>query len=147
MFNHTYSPTNYTRDWCQPANTTSHPYGDPSLEYYKCHGGEQLYVFGNLRLGLPDRDGLDVPFSQLIVDYWSSFAWNRSPNPDKGVLKAKGYWGTLKEVEKVGKWDEVGGKSKWMLLQWDGGMKGFDELDQCGFVGLGLDYMEASRGI
>jgi hypothetical protein len=146
MFNRTYSPTNYTTDWCQPANSTAHPYGDPSLEYFKCHGGKQLYVFGNVRLGLGDRDGLDVPFSQLVVDYWSAFAWNRDPNPVKESLQTRGYWGTLAEVERAGKWEEVQeGKSAWMWLQWGGGMVDkLPELEQCSFVGLPLDYMETS---
>jgi hypothetical protein len=38
--------------------TPSHPHGDPSLEYYKFHAGEQIIVFGTARrAGLPDRDG------------------------------------------------------------------------------------------
>jgi Carboxylesterase family len=146
MFNRTYSSTNYTRDWCQPGNTTSHPYGDPSLEYYKCHGGEKLYVFGNVRLGLPDRDGHDVTFSQLVVDYWAAFAWSGNPNPDKEKLEKMGYWGTLAEVVRMGKWKEVQeGKSAWMWLQVDGGMKErFGDLEQCKFLGLPLEYMESS---
>jgi hypothetical protein len=47
-----------------------------------------------MRLGLPDREGFDVLFSQLIVDYWSSFAWNGNPNPKREVLDARGYWET-----------------------------------------------------
>lgn len=42
-----------TRGWpgtsvCDPPKTASHPNGDPSLPYFKCHSGELYYVFGNL---------------------------------------------------------------------------------------------------
>ncbi len=38
---------------------------------------------------MPDRDGLNIAFSQLVLDYWSSFVRTGSPNPDPGYLRAR----------------------------------------------------------
>jgi len=142
-FNRTYSTTNYTNKWCQAPPTASRPNGDPNLEYFKCYGAEQLIVFGNIKLGLPDRDGLDVPFEQLIVDYWSSFARTRNPNPEKEYLLARGYWETLAQVEAVGEWEQVvASRPQWRQLQWNGFQRDFQEIEQCVELGLPLDYYE-----
>ncbi|KAK4233227.1 hypothetical protein C8A03DRAFT_39081 [Achaetomium macrosporum] len=121
-FNRTYSPRGYTTEWCDPPVTPTHPHGDPDAEYYKCHGGEQLLVFGTeRRAGQPDRDGLDLPFMQLVVDYWAAFARWGDPNPRKEWLKARGYEGTLEEVQRTGNWEEVDWRKPTMrLLQWGG---------------------------
>jgi hypothetical protein len=140
VFNRTYSPANYTAEACKAPPTANHPFGDPSLEYYKCHGGEQLITFGNLlRVGMPDRDGLDVPFMQLVIDYWASFVRTRDPNPDKKYLATRGYHGTLEHVNAVGAWTPVDVNSPEMeLLQWGGGMVPFREVEQCALLGLPL---------
>jgi hypothetical protein len=125
-FNRTYSPRGYTATHCDPPVTPSHPHGDPDGEYMKCHAGEQMSVFGTERRGgLPDRDGLDVPFMQLVVDYWAAFARWGDPNPRSGWLEARGYVGTLEEVGRAGTWDktevEEGGTPPTMrVLQWGG---------------------------
>lgn len=145
LFNRTYSPRGYTRTWCDAPNSTAHPtHGDPAAEYFKCHAGEQLLVFGTaLRAGQPDRDGRDVPFMQLVVDYWASFARNLDPNPDRGYLLARGYTGTLAQVEARGRWEPVDGANPQMrLLQWDGGQIPFFRRDQCTAIGAPLDALE-----
>lgn len=147
QFNRTYGPIGYTNAWCSAPITASRPLGDPEQEYYKCHGAEQWYTFGNLRLRTQDRDGLDVPFSQLIVDYWASFAWSGNPNPQKDYLEARGYWTTLEQTKSAGSWDTVvPGESAWRVLQWDGfTLKDFPEQEQCGFLGLPIDYFETHQ--
>jgi len=148
-FNRTYSPRGYTQPWCDPPATPSHPHGDPSSgEYFKCHAGEQMIVFGTaLRGGLPDRDGLDVPFMQLVVDYWTAFARWGDPNPRPEWLRARGYEGTLREVERVGRWERVDARRPTMrVLQWAGKQvklgEGHDEV--CRGLGVPLDVLERS---
>ncbi|KAK6330470.1 hypothetical protein TWF696_003361 [Orbilia brochopaga] len=145
-FNRTYQPTTYTNPLCLPPVTPDHPYGDPDAEYFKCHSGEVGTVFGELVSGGSMlRDEYDVPFEQLIVDYWSAFIWNADPNPKPGYLKARGYWGTLNQIAAAGKWERVNTRHPSMMgLQWNGGMLGFDEGPQCDALGLPLDYYETA---
>lgn len=146
MFNRTYNPSGYTQPHCDPPATDEFPHGDPSREYLKCHVGEQMIVFGTvLRAGLPDRDGLDVPFMQLVMDYWASFAWTRNPNPDEGYLRARGYHGTLAQVGKVGEWEAAGVEgAKLRLLEWNGGQVEEPEAMQCQALGIPLNFWDAA---
>jgi carboxylesterase type B len=141
-FNRTYNPSGYTKDHCEPPATAARPDGDPDKEYFKCHAGEQLIVFGNIkRDGLPDRDGLDVPFSRLIIDYWTSFARTRDPNPDPAYLLARGYHSTISQTTAVGKWEQAKAVDPTVrLLQWNGRHVPFGERDQCNTLGFPLDY-------
>ena len=142
QFNRTYSPPGYTKPHCDAPKTASRPNGDPDAEYFKCHAGEKMVVFGNaLRAGLPDRDGLDVPFLQLSVDYWSAFARTRDPNPSRAYLEARGYWSTLEQTEKVGPW-VAAKEGGWRLLQWNGRQQGVTEKAQCDALGLPINYFE-----
>ena len=145
-FNRTYSPSGYTKTWCDAPKTADRPRGDPDGEYYKCHAGEQLIVFGNVRrAGQADRDGLDVPFTQLVVDYWGSFARTGDPNPDKAYLEARGYFASLGQVERSGRWEPVDAQKPTMrLLQWNGAQVPFVEQSQCQALGLPLDMLATS---
>ncbi|KAJ9624460.1 hypothetical protein H2203_005195 [Taxawa tesnikishii (nom. ined.)] len=109
QFNRTYQPSTFDAYECHPAATPNRPYGDPELEYFKCHAGEVAYVFGNfVPNGLPDRDGLDISFSQLVIDYWSAFARNSgNPNPESGYLAARGYTNSSRTMSTVGAWRPV----------------------------------------
>ncbi|KAJ4395111.1 hypothetical protein N0V85_006681 [Neurospora sp. IMI 360204] len=79
-------------DVCEPPKTASHPFGDPSKPYLRCHSGELYYVFGNLaRQGLPVRDEKDLPFEQFVLDSFASFIRTGDPNPDEGFLRARGF--------------------------------------------------------
>lgn len=142
-FNRTYSPSGYTRTWCDAPRTEARPHGDPDGEYYKCHAGEQLLVFGNVRrAGQADRDGLDVPFTQLVVDYWSAFARTGDPNPDRAYLRARGHHASLAQVEATGAWKSVDPlRPTIRLLQWNGAQVPFVEQSQCEALGLPLDML------
>ncbi|KAH8880316.1 alpha/beta-hydrolase [Thozetella sp. PMI_491] len=144
MFNRTYSTSGYTKPWCDAPKTAERPNGDPDKEYYKCHAGEQMLVFGTARRsGRPERDGLDVPFMQLIVDYWSAFARNGDPNPDKGYLAARGYSSTLERIEAASKWEPVRADNpRLRLLQWNGAQIPFVDQASCRVLGLGMDSLE-----
>ena len=146
QFNRTYQTAGYTRPWCVPPKTAARPDGDPDAEYYKCHAGEQMIVFGTARrAGRPDRDGLDVPFMQLVVDYWAAFARSGDPNPDRAYLVARGHAHTLAQVEKTGRWAAVDAEKPTMrLLQWNGAQVPFGEAEVCGALGAPLDVFEVA---
>ncbi|KAK4149756.1 hypothetical protein C8A00DRAFT_18603 [Chaetomidium leptoderma] len=145
-FNRTYSPRGYTTSRCDPPATAARPDGDPDAEYYKCHAGEQMVVFGTERRnGLPDRDGLDVGFMQLVVDYWAAFARQGDPNPQRGWLQARGYEGTLRELERVGKWEAVDASKPTMRVLQVGGKQvplGEGHNEVCAGLGAPLDNLE-----
>ncbi|EOD43465.1 putative candidate carboxylesterase from carbohydrate esterase family ce10 protein [Neofusicoccum parvum UCRNP2] len=89
-FARSYQPPGYSPNApvCEAPRTSTHPAGDPTQEYFKCHSGELYYVFGNLvRSGLPLRDEGDVPFAQHVLDAWTAFARTGDPNPDAAWVK------------------------------------------------------------
>ncbi|KAK0662144.1 putative esterase/lipase [Cercophora samala] len=150
VFNRTYQTSGYTRDWCRPPSTNGYPRGILDMEYYKCHAGEQMVVFGTVaRGGLPDRDGNDFAFERLAVDYWGAFARWGKPEFEKGYLEVRGFEGTRREVERLGRWEGVDWKApKARVLQWGGrgGMVGFGEVGQhCDSLGVPLGVLEAVK--
>jgi hypothetical protein len=143
-FNRTYQDPGYNPNGiCAAPITASHPHGDPSLEYFKCHAGDLANTFGNVaRVGFPDRDGLDAKFGQLVTDYWTAFARNQDPNPQMGYLEARGYWNTIAQVTKSGVWEKVKAEEPRMMeLQWNSVMMPFRDVEQCAVLGFPLDYL------
>jgi carboxylesterase type B len=143
-FNRTYQDPGYDINGvCQPPKTKSHPYGDPSLEYYKCHAGDLPVTFGTfIRSGYKPRDENDIPYVQLIVDYWTSFARNHDPNPSPEYLRKRGYWSTLNQISVSGPWKSVdAGKPEMMELQWNSRMLPFPDAKQCAVIGQPLHFL------
>ena len=138
-FNRTYQMQGWTQPWCDaPADV-----GPELGEYHKCHAGEQFLAWGTVaRQEYPDRDGLDLPFARLVVDYFTSYVRTGDPNPDLELLRIKGHWSTLERISKTGRWDKVddGGVR---LLQWEGRQIPVNEVDQdvCEVVGMQLDAL------
>ncbi|KAK6525513.1 hypothetical protein TWF281_010575 [Arthrobotrys megalospora] len=143
-FNRTYQPHWWTEPQCEPPKSPEHPLGDPNQEYYKCHSGEVDFTLGmTVYSGEAPRDNLDIPYQQLIVDYWSSFIKWKNPNPPKAYLKVRNYWSTLNQVEKTGNWDKVNHRNpKKRRLQWNGKQVPLTEGPQCATLDLPLDYYE-----
>ncbi|KAK3379349.1 Alpha/Beta hydrolase protein [Lasiosphaeria ovina] len=143
-FDRTYQTTGWPgTDVCNPPKTASHPNGDPSMPYFRCHSGELYYVFGNLaRQNLPVRDEGDLPFGQLVLDSFASFVRSYDPNPDKALLAARGYTHTLQQLAASGPWvPSTPGAMTLRALDWPRSSQGpFRELSQCSGLGLGLDY-------
>ncbi|KAK6513625.1 hypothetical protein TWF506_008062 [Arthrobotrys conoides] len=143
-FNRTYQPLWWTGSQCEPPKTAEHPLGDPDQEYFKCHSGEVDFVLGmTVYSGELPRNEHDIPFQQLIVDYWSSFIKSQNPNPPKAYLKARNYWGTLNQIEATGQWHKFNPynrKMRW--LQWNGGQVDLDEEEQCEVLDLPLTFYE-----
>jgi len=80
------------------------------------------------------------------VDYWTAFARGRDPNPSEKYLEARGYWGTLGQVRSVGKWKAASARDpNLMLLEWDGGVTGLGEREQCDALGIGLDFWDTAE--
>ncbi|GBE88738.1 hypothetical protein SCP_1401430 [Sparassis crispa] len=59
---------------CDAPPDATHPYGNPSEEYFKCHTGELYFFFGTLPSDRPYRDAEDLPFMQTALDAWTAFA-------------------------------------------------------------------------
>ncbi|KAK3066993.1 hypothetical protein LTR53_016392 [Teratosphaeriaceae sp. CCFEE 6253] len=143
-FNRTYQEPDYNTNGVRQAPVTpSHPFGDPELEYFKCHAGDLPITFGTFTYtDYPDRDAHDIPFSQLIVDYWTSFARTLDPNPDLAYLRARGYWDTINQITGSGPWETVDASQPMMMeLQWNSAMRPFPDALQCGILGQPLDYL------
>lgn len=143
-FNRTYQDPDYNMNGgCEAPVTTTHPFGDPSMEYFKCHAGDLPNTFGNVaRTGFPARDENDMPFAQLVVDYWTAFARNLNPNPSLEYLKVRGYWNTINQIAASGKWASVDSKKPMMMeLQWNGLMVPFRDVQQCAVLGLPLEFL------
>ncbi|KAF2236933.1 carboxylesterase from carbohydrate esterase, partial [Viridothelium virens] len=134
---------------CNPPPSTSHVWGDPSEEYYKCHSGDLFYVFGNIiRSGLPQRDADDIPFSQYILDSWTSFARTHNPNPDIGYLIARGYGNTIHQIQTAGVWEPFNtSQPSYRQLQWPSIQMPLNDGPQCQALGFPLDYYDKPRGL
>jgi carboxylesterase type B len=143
-FHRTYSPPPNDTPFCRAPITPEFPFGDPSGDYFRCHGGSQVTLFGNYeRVGLPDRDGHDQDFARLIVDYFTSFVRTGDPNPEHDFLVACGYESTIAQISKVGEWDQVDPSApEWRILEWDTGMEPFSDGELCTLLGQPLNYWE-----
>ncbi|KAJ7463346.1 cholinesterase [Mycena latifolia] len=128
---------------CDPPVTATHPFGDPSLPYFRCHSGELAYTFGTLGQGnLPFRDGHDLPFEQITVDIWTSFARTHDPNPDPALLAVRGYTATAEALGAWGLWQDVKSREPVRLLSWPSRGSGWLERAQCTLLGFPLDFFE-----
>ncbi|KIM96048.1 hypothetical protein OIDMADRAFT_132746 [Oidiodendron maius Zn] len=129
---------------CQAPTDAGHPYGDTSMPYFRCHAGDVYYTFGNLiRQGQPQRDDIDLPFSQLIVDLYTSFARSYTPNPSLEYLRVRDYDSTLQQIDRPGGcWEPVerGENPTLRRLDWPSSQAVFNEVAQCNALGLPLDY-------
>ncbi|ORY11351.1 Alpha/Beta hydrolase protein [Clohesyomyces aquaticus] len=141
MFNRTYQPTRWmNRDRVICGRDVNTP---DTTEYYKCHGGDVPYTFGNiLYQGFRERDGLDSPFARLIVDYWTGFARTGLMAPDTAFLKARSFFESEKKMKEAGAWPGDG--QSVMRLQWTGlGVVPVgEEQAGCKLLGLPKDMYE-----
>jgi carboxylesterase type B len=126
---------------CDAPITPTHPFGDPNLEYYKCHAGDLINVFGTgLRTALPMRDELDQPFQQWMIDSWTRFARSWNPNPPAQLLQVRGYTNTTKEIALAGTWKPVTKDSLTMRsLNWPTNQIPFRDVEQCAALGYPID--------
>lgn len=144
-FERSYQLYNYPEyNVCQPPVTADHASGDPSQPYFRCHSGDLYEVFGNIVFqGLPLRDDYDLPFEQLVVDTWASFARTYDPNPDPAFLQARGYTNTTQALEQRGKWSPATkGNLTLRALAWPPYQDTFRETAQCDGIDLSLTFYQ-----
>lgn len=148
-FDRTLSPLFPGFAQCTPQVDATHPFGNPSVPYYRCHGGDMIFFFGNQGfLNIPDRDGLDIRFSQYVVDAWAQFAWNHDPNPNLEYLDARGYTNTTLTVKKMQEWPAVGNTTDTLILRELNAELDdvpFKEMRQCEVLDFPIDYYESTR--
>ena len=111
------------------------------------HSGELYYIFSTLdQAGLPHRDPNDVVFTQLIVDYWTSFIRTHDPNPSALYLTTRGYTKTLELVKQSGHWDPViSSRDTLRVLEVPPRQSGFVDLPQCAVLGLPITYYDDQK--
>jgi carboxylesterase type B len=65
-----------------------YPYGDAELPYFRLHGSDLGFTYGNQ---YPLRDSKDLLAMQLITAYYGAFVRTGDPNPDPRYLQVRGY--------------------------------------------------------
>jgi carboxylesterase type B len=126
-----------------PNNLGGPANNNPNKPYFRLHGAELAWVFGKLGT---IRDSEDLYSIQLVSSYFASFVKTGDPNPELEYLKVRGYRRVAEAVEKTGEWMEVGGVEEEngggeiRFLDWPGSKGGFVDVEQCAWLGYGLDY-------
>lgn len=65
-----------------------YPNGNPHLPYFRLHGADLGFTYGNQN---PLRDASDLQASQLISGYFAQFTKTGNPNPSLQYLQVRGY--------------------------------------------------------
>lgn len=117
--------------------------------FISCHSGDLLPVFGTpgYAFRLAPRDEFDIPYVNLLMDHWTSFARTGDPNPSAAYLQTRGYT-TTQSLLSGKHWQQIsaangsgGGAGLWSL----GPEPGMVELDQrgeqCNALGYPIDYV------
>ncbi|KAF1956945.1 alpha/beta-hydrolase [Byssothecium circinans] len=128
-----------TMDGFDPNNLGGPANDDPKNPYFRLHAGDIPWVFGTLpRI----REPADLYAVQLISSYFASFVKSGDPNPDLKYLKVRGYERVAEAVRGTGSWGEVRAKrdGEVRLLDWPGKRDKFVDVEQCEWLGYGLDY-------
>ncbi|KAF8910659.1 Alpha/Beta hydrolase protein [Gymnopilus junonius] len=128
---------------CQPPIAPRFPNGNPSLPYFRCHGGEIFFMFGSLgQDSAPFRDPNDLIMSQVAVDMWSSFARTFNPTPSTAFLVARGYTNTTEVLRKAGKWKPLTPENPTplRLLDIPLSLSPFLEEEQCSVLAIPFNF-------
>lgn len=121
-----------------PPVTPGYPYGNPNLPYFKLHGADLPWMFGNLA---PLRDAADLYSIQLTSGYFAEFVKSGQPNPDERYLEVRGYSKTLEAIRETGPWDEVdGARGPIKKLDYPSFSAPFVDVEQCAFLNYSLSY-------
>jgi hypothetical protein len=121
-----------------PPVTPGYPNGNPELPYFKLHGADMPWVFGNLGT---IRDANDLYSIQLTSGYFAAFIKTYNPNPSAAYLLTRGYVKSLQAIQKTGPWEKVSGEQgKIKLLDYPSYTSGFVDVPQCAFLNYSLPY-------
>lgn len=97
------------------------------------------YVFGNLGTS---GTSLDLDNAQLISSYFAEFIRSGQPNPNPQYLAARGHEITLDVVNAFDPWEPVlDSKGPIHILDFPPQKGSFQDLEQCEFLGLPIDYL------
>ena len=114
------------------------PSGNPNLPYFRLHGSDMPWVFGDL---YPLRDANDLFSTQLVSAYFAAFVRSGQPNPSEEHLAVRGYGKTLEAVREYGRWESVRGEEGPIrLLDYPSVESGFLEAEQCAFLNYSIHY-------
>lgn len=121
-----------------PQATTDFPHGDPEMPYFRLHGSDLPWVFGNLGA---IRDRLDLRSMELVSAYFAEFVRSGQPNPSTDYLRARGYSGVLEAVEHFDKWEEVSHlEGPIQRLDFPSARSTFQDMEQCEFLGYPMTH-------
>ncbi|KAJ9651886.1 hypothetical protein H2198_008850 [Neophaeococcomyces mojaviensis] len=119
--------------------TPEYPNGNPNEPYFKLHGADMPWVFGNFYDDL--RDAADLYSVQLVSGLFASFIRSGQPNPSEAYLRARGYNSTLVALQTVGKWLPVtSAEGVVRHLDYPGWTSGFVDVEQCAWLGYSVEY-------
>ncbi|THX67076.1 carboxylesterase family protein-like protein [Aureobasidium pullulans] len=129
-----YDPNNLGGPPVEPG----YPYGNPEKPYFKLHGSDMPWVFGNLN---PLRDANDLKSVQLESGYFASFVRSLDPNPPANYLQVRGYTNTTQGVQQSGPWQPVtSDQGPMKLLDFPSVTADFQDLPQCAFLNYPISY-------
>ncbi|KAK3699485.1 hypothetical protein LTR37_016442 [Vermiconidia calcicola] len=129
----------------QGPETPSYPYGNPDLPYFRLHGADLGFTYGNQN---PLRNADDLKAAQLISGYFAQFAKIGDPNPSLEYLQVRGYTNTIAAVKEGGAWEEVQSKTgPTKALDYPALTVEFPDLPQCAFLNYSIGYyLDSNRG-
>ncbi|KAK5113862.1 hypothetical protein LTR85_010395 [Meristemomyces frigidus] len=115
-----------------------YPNGDPELPYFRLHGADLGFSYGNQD---PLRDPQDLMASQLISGYYAQFAKTGNPNPSLAYLQVRGYRNTTTGVAQSGPWLPVTSKTgPAKTLDFPAPTVQFPDMPQCAFLNYSITY-------
>ncbi|KAL1610624.1 hypothetical protein SLS60_002294 [Paraconiothyrium brasiliense] len=121
-----------------PNNLGGPANNNPENPYFRLHGSDLPFVFGTLST---IREPADLYYTQLTSSYFASFVKTGDPNPDPEYLKVRGYDKVVDAVRRTGDWDEVTSNGREIrLLDYPSRSAPFVDVEQCEWLGYGLDY-------
>ena len=129
-----YNPNNVSGTPVRPG----YPHGDPNLPYYKLHGADMPWAFGNMATL---RDPNDLYSTQLVAAFFAEFVKSGQPNPDPRYLTVRGYTQTLQAQQEVGPWMPVNGtQGPIRHFDYPGTVGPFVDTAQCAFLNYSISY-------
>ncbi|KAM0721955.1 hypothetical protein Q7P37_002881 [Cladosporium fusiforme] len=118
--------------------TPGYPAGNPNLPYFKLHGADVGFTYGNQQ---PLRDANDLKALQLMSGYFAAFTRTGDPNPPMKYLQVRGYTNVIEAIRQTGPWDPVKDhKGPAKNLDWPSKTIEFPDLKQCTFLNYTLSY-------
>jgi hypothetical protein len=133
-----YNPNNLEQNGLQPM--PGWPNGDPYAPYFRLHGSDQPYAFGNLDPGQV-REAKDIYAVQLVTGYLAEFIRSGQPNPSEEYLSVRGYTETLNAIQVSGAWEKVDSSAGPIRhFDYPGFSSDFTDLPQCAFLNYSINY-------